>query len=228
METSAIRDDSGLYNFARIGIPREPMEILRKAINLKPPILQSGLMSDGDPLRLRKTRLQNFAMRVFKAKALEGDELSLHSAMPTHLQMVLRSTRTLLNSYCNRYPIEMMRSLGRFERVSCFKGWLPMSNVFPSSVRVPIIHTSALESIAPILSKRILATVKAVVIRHKMRPCGRQYLEGPFDVSTLLPGSVISPRFGLAQRNTLRPIDNMSGLVSMLLLGCPRNCKVRV
>ena len=96
METSAIRDDSGLYNFARIGIPREPMEFLRKAINLKHPILQSGLMSDGEPLRLRKTRLQNFAMRVFKAKALEGDELSLHSAMPTHLQMVLRGTRTLL------------------------------------------------------------------------------------------------------------------------------------
>ena len=111
-----------------------------------------------------------------------------------------------------------------------------MSNVFPSSVRVPIIHTSALESIAPIFSKRILATVKScgdtsqdeALWEATLQEVEAGYLEGPFDVSTLPPGSVISPRFGLAQRNTLRPIDNMSGLVSMLLLGCPRNCKVRV
>ena len=46
MGTSAIRDDNGLYNFARIGIPSEPMEFLRKAIKLKHPTLQSGLMSE--------------------------------------------------------------------------------------------------------------------------------------------------------------------------------------
>ena len=44
-DTAAVQDSHGLYNFARIGIPSEPMEFLRKATHLKHPILQIGLMS---------------------------------------------------------------------------------------------------------------------------------------------------------------------------------------
>ena len=131
MGTSAIRDDNGLYNFARIGIPSEPMVFLRKAIKLNP-TLQSGLISEAmleafeinaDSLRLRKVRLQNFAMMVSKAKALESDESTLHSAMPVHLKMVLRGKRTLLFEQLLQhisYPDDA--TAGRFEQVFHFMG----------------------------------------------------------------------------------------------------------
>lgn len=47
------------------------------------------------------------------------------------------------------------------------------------------------------------------------------YLEGPYDVESLPHGAIVSPRFGLQQRNKLRPINNMtaSGINSAVGLG---------
>ena len=177
---TTVQDVHGLYNFARIGIPSEPMDFLRKATNLKHPIFQSGLMSgamteafevNGDSLRLRKTRLQNFARMVSRAKALERGELLIHGAMPSHLQMVLRGKRTLLFEQLLQqisYPDD---PIAREIRDGFpLYGWLPVSNVFPNSVRMPIIHVSSLESMAPVFSRRS----RAVVTPCRTEPCGRR------------------------------------------------------
>ena len=86
---SPLKDCNGLCNFAKV----------------RRPILQSGLISgamleafevNSDHLQLRKARLKCFAAMLSLAKKLEDEELEQHSAMPQHLQMVLRGQRTLL------------------------------------------------------------------------------------------------------------------------------------
>lgn len=241
---SPLKDCNGLCNFAKVGIPREPLEFLQKAIKLRHPTLQSGLMSgamleafevNGDNLQLRKARLKAFAAMLALAKKLEDDELEQHSAMPQHLQMVLRGKRTLLFEQLLQqisYPDVSVAS----EMRSGYPlyGWLPVSSVFPSSVRAPAIHTSALEGMAPIFSKRTLAAVKSsgdaaqddALWEATMEEVAAGYFQGPYDVSSLPVGSIISPRFGLAQRNKLRPIDNMSASGINAAVGLPEKLQV--
>ena len=52
------------------------------------------------------------------------------------------------------------------------------------------------------------------------------YLERPFDVTELPAGSIISPRFGLAQKNKLRPFDNMSASGINAAVGLPEKLQV--
>ena len=149
------------------------MEFLNKAIHLKHPILQSGLMSgamtdafevNSDPLRLRKTRLQSFAKMVSRAKSLEDEERALHGAMPRHLQMVLKGKPVLLFEDLLQqisYPdTSIAREIGK--RFPLY-GWLPVSNIFPSSIRVPIIHASSLEGMANVFSKRTMSARRGFV-----------------------------------------------------------------
>ena len=241
---TTLQDDHGLYNFARIGIPSEPMEFLNKAIHLKHPILQSGLMSgamtdafevNSDPLRLRKTRLQNFAKMVSRAKSLEDEERVLHGAMPRHLQMVLKGKRVLLFEDLLQqisYPdTSIAREIGKGFPLY---GWLPVSNIFPSSIRMPIIHASSLEGMANVFSKRTMYAVKSsgdnlqdeALWEATLQEVEAGYLEGPFEMSALPAGCIVSPRFGLAQKNKLRPIDNMSASGINSAVGLPEKLQV--
>ena len=52
------------------------------------------------------------------------------------------------------------------------------------------------------------------------------YLEGPFEMSALPAGCIVSPRFGLAQKNKLRPIDNMSASGINSAVGLPEKLQV--
>lgn len=243
-DTAAVQDSHGLYNFARIGIPSDPMEFLRKATHLKHPILQIGLMSgamkdafdvNDDALRLRKTRLQNFAKMVSKAKALEAEEQVVHGNMPPHLRMVLRGKRVMLFEELLQQISYPDTSIAREMREGFpLYGWLPVSNVFPSNVRVPVLHVSSLESMAHVFSRRTLSAVKSsgdkmhdeALWAATLQEVEAGYLEGPYEVSELPSGSIISPRFGLAQKNKLRPIDNMSASGINSAVGLPEKLQV--
>ena len=52
------------------------------------------------------------------------------------------------------------------------------------------------------------------------------YLEGPYEVSELPSGSIISPRFGLAQKKQDEAIDNMSASGINSAVGLPEKLQV--
>ena len=86
----------------------------------------------------------------------------------------------------------------------------------------------------PIFSKRTLAAVKSsgdaaqddALWEATMDEVAARFLQGPYDVASLPVGSIISPRFGLAQRNKLRLIDNMSASGSNAAVGLPEKLQV--
>ena len=99
---------------------------------------------------------------------------------------------------------------------------------------MPVLHVSSLESMAHVFSRRTLSAVKSsgdkmhdeALWAATLQEVEAGYLEGPYEVSQLPSGSIISPRFGLAQKNKLRPIDNMSASGINSAVGLPEKLQV--
>ena len=193
---------------------------------------------NGDSLQLRKMRLKSFAAMLVLVKKLEDEEIKQHSAMPQHLQMVLRGKRTLLFEQLLQqisYPDVSVAS--EMRRGFPLYGWLPVSNVFPSSVRAPVIHTSSLETMAPIFSRRTLATVKSsgdadqdtALWEATMQEVEAGYLEGPYMMFRFCLKVALSP-LGSAwlRRTSCDQLTTCRLLASMLLWACQRSCKWKV
>ena len=111
---------------------------------------------------------------VSKAKALEAEEQVIHGNMPPHLRMVLRGKRVMLFEELLQQISYPDTSIAREMREGFpLYGWLPVSNVFPSNVRVPVLHVSSLESMAHVFSRRTLSAVKSSGTRCMTRLYGR-------------------------------------------------------
>ena len=95
-------------------------------------------------------------------------------------------------------------------------GWLPTSRVFPCRIRPPEISEEFLRQMAGSFTARTLASTKSsgddafddALWAATMDEVRDGFLTGPYDASEVPRRSVISPRFGIQQKNKLRPIDN--------------------
>ena len=234
-----VKDAHGRCNFAMLAIPRGPDEFLACAIKLVHPVLQRlrigealehSIQINNDGLELRKRRLNNFIKAVETARMCEAEDSDLHDNMDSELRKVLKGKRTILFHKLLldvQYPDAKVAS-----ELGCgfpLYGWLPMSSVFPKLVRPPSLHAEALQQMSVSFSKRSLASIKSSgdieldlqLWQATMDEVQAGYLEGPHDVESLPRGAIVSPRFGLQQRNKLRPIDNMtaSGINNAVGLG---------
>ena len=220
----------GLPTHAVIGIPRNPGEFLKEACSLTHPtamsmavgeLVQRNIKLYNDPMGLEFRRKQcEFSSKLVKlCVELKGVEATVKQNMPEHVRQVLAPKRIALFKKLLvdlEYPDFKVAD----EMTEGFPlcGWLPASNVFPSRVRVPEIHEGYLRKLAKSLTARAIATTSSCgcdladgqLWQATLDEVADGFLEGPFDPEEMGAGCVASPRFGLQQKNKLRPIDNFS------------------
>ena len=170
-------------------------------------------------LETRKQRLQ-FSNNILKlAAAAKADEDALHRNWPGHLGRVMKNKKILLFK-------ELLTQLGYAdakiadEMMEGFplNGYLSESGVFPPRLKLPEIHPEAFDEMIPTFSRRTLSAVKGsgdadLDMQLWDATCEEVrlgFMKGPFKVEELPKGALVSPRFGLKQKNKLRPIDDLS------------------
>ena len=114
-------------------------------------------------------------------------------------------------------------------------GWLAASNVFPPFLRPPQIHPDCLKTMAPSVLARTIAVTKPcedpasneALWMATMKEVEEGFATGPYLQSELPEGVLASPRFGLLQKNKLRPIDNFSASSVNQCTGLPEKLRVQ-
>eukprot|EP00435_Cladocopium_sp_Y103_P024920 s2541_g6.t1 len=222
--------NQGMPTQAMIGIPREPMDFLHEACKLVHPtemaMSASQLVIDNinaynDPTGLAFRRTQrNFAKQLVQlCEELQSEELACKRGMKPHVREVLRGQRLKLFERLlkmSEYPDAKIAE----EMADGFPlcGWLPASGVFPAKVRTPEINECFLRKMARSFSARSIASTTSTGDLEADRKLWQATLDevsegcltGPLSLQELGKESVVSPRFGLQQKQKLRPIDNFS------------------
>ena len=166
---------------------------------------------------------------------LASSEQALHDGMAPHVQRIMSRKRLLLLQALLRrsqYPDEQIA----MDMASGFPlyGWMAASSVFPKKVRPPTLHESVLKAMGPSITARTLATVRASAspeFNEKLWDATLQevtegFLQGPFGPEELGSEAIVSPRFGVAQKQRLRPIDNFSASMVNRAVGLPEKLTV--
>ena len=225
-----VKTELGLPKLGVIGIPRSPSDFLDEVCKLTHPIAMAMNVSElitrnmdayNDPsgLAFRKVQCEVAAKLVRKCSELANDEAAKKSDMEDHVRSVLSNKRVVLFKQLMdeiQYPDAKLAD----ELAQGFPlcGWLPASGVFPVRVRPPEIHEDFLWKLAPSISARTIASVSSTGCKESdeslwqatLEEVQDGFLEGPFEKGDLSSRAVVSPRFGLQQKNKLRPIDNFS------------------
>lgn len=213
-----------------VGIPREPEDFVMEACKLVHPTNQPARLSKelevaldvtfkGGSLELRKCRLKsaNMIMKMMAEVKLEED--ALHQSWPEHLRRVMCNKKLILfKRLLEHQKYEDAKVADEMTVGFPLNGWLPESGVFPPRLKMPEIHPEAFNDMIPSFSRRTLAAVKSSGDPELDRQlwdatCEEVtlgFVKGPFPASALPRGALVSPRFGLRQKNKLRPIDDLS------------------
>ena len=220
----------GLPTCAIIGIPRNPREFLEEACRLTHPTAMSmavgelvrrniELYNDPTGLKFRRKQCESSGKLVKLCAELKGVEATVKQNMPEHIRQVLAPKRIAL---FKKLLVDMdypdFKIADEMAEGFPLCGWLPSSNVFPSRVRVPEVHEVYLRKLAKSLTARTLAATTSCGCRESddklwqatMDEVSDGFLSGPFEPDEMGAGCIASPRFGLQQKNKLRPIDNFS------------------
>ena len=231
-----VNEDGGDYcgtsmpAFATIGIPREPLDFLREACKVVHPTeraMQVGNLlidnirayNDVAGLQFRRTQCAFAKRLVAMCTDLKERETECRQQMEPHVRRILGGKRTVLFGQLLddlAYPDAKIAT--EMQRGFPLCGWLPTSEIFPVRVRAPEFDECFLRSMARSFTARsIAATVSSGDKEHDMKlwqatleEVEEGFLTGPWSCDLLERESVVSPRFGLQQKNKLRPIDNFT------------------
>ena len=223
-------DNVGLPSFALIGIPREPLDFLKEACKLIHPTamaltvggaLQQNIDRYNEPSTLELRKFQcHFAQELVRmCERNKPVEETRRADMCQHVRKILDGKRTALFGEL----LEMMsypdsKIAAEMEAGFPLCGWLPASGVFPCRIRPPEISEEFLRQMARSFTARTLAATKSsgdktldeALWAATLDEVSDGFLAGPFEVADVPHHGVISPRFGLQQKNKLRPIDNFT------------------
>ena len=223
-------ESKNMPSFAMIGLPREPWEFVKEACSLQHPYLMSVKVGEAllnnirayesnGGLAFRRTQCAFSKEMLSLIRDLDEDERMLHGNMAPHLRRILKPKRILVFQHLLEkvsYPdAKIAREMaGGF----ALCGWLPASGVFPTKLKPPEIHEDFLAKMSKPFSARSLAVTKSSgdsesdckLWEATLEEVAAGFLSGPYHPDDAPAGAVISPRFGLQQKNKLRPIDNFS------------------
>ena len=214
------------FEVLSIGIPRDPMDFVEKAVKTGhprsmsvhfPTVVQDMLRENFEqsPLVLMKKRTAFFWKWTKRAKELSAEEIKYKSSLPSHLQSLHRRKKLLLWAEILEsleYPDrELIRHVAEGFQIS---GWLPESNVFPKETRRPEYDLETVKKMAVGLNKAIMqqtlnqsrddtvdATWNATVAELER---GRVFLDSVSNIDSHL----VARRFGLRQKEKIRVIDD--------------------
>ena len=210
----------------QLGIPREPQDFLKEAVNKGHPRDLIARVPDvaleavdslvNQPTSKRfQDRATFFKKWLTRAMELKNDEAALHASMPKHLQKNLAGKKLLVLK-------EILTDLGYPDsevvedviKGFSLTGWAPKTGVFHKSVRKPDFTVDQLMKMSPGLNAAVTKSLAGegpsehdeYVWRETLQEVERGWLvEAGHD-----PMECIAKRFPLPQKSKVRLIDDFT------------------
>ena len=214
------------HEILTIGVPREAVDFLSRAVQVGHPRAISIHLSDSvkDVLRknfsgsdylLAKERASCLWKWSKRAKELNSEEMKFHKGLAPHLQHLLKGKRLLLLK-------EVLEDLGYpdhslvDEIASGFTlhGWMTESNVFPKETKRPEYTVDMVRNMAKGLNQMIFGQVNGTSDDELARTTWESTLDEIEkqwvwrDVTSDMDDVILAKRFGLQQKNKVRVIDD--------------------
>ena len=214
------------FEVITIGIPREPMDFVARAVEAGHPRSMSIHLSDyvqemlrenfeQSPLTLLRKRAAFFWKWTARAKELGGEELNYKTSLPPHLQSLHKKKKLLLWAEILQsldYPDKSL--LKHIAEGFPISGWLPESNVFPKETRRPEYDVETIKKMASGLNKAILQQTLNQDRDETVAETWRSTLEELekgwvfLDSDAGYDSFLLARRFGLKQKEKIRVIDD--------------------
>ena len=222
------RDDSDACEIITVGVPRDAMDFLARAVKAGHPRTVAVHLSDmvkhvlrmnfgRDDYVLAKERAAFLWKWSNRAKELSEDERRFHASLQPHLQHLLRGKRLLLLKEVLtslNYPDSTL--VDEISSGFTLHGWMQESNVFPKDLKRPEYSLDMVKNMAKGLNQMIFAQVNATSDDELAKATWENTLEEIEkqwvwrDVTSDISEVVLAKRFGLQQKNKIRVIDDCS------------------
>lgn len=216
------------YEVLTLGIPREPVDFLEKAVHAGHPRSIAIHLPDavkdvldqnfsGDEYKLAKERASFLWKWSNRAKELAGDEKRLHESMPEHLRHLLQGKRLLLLKEVLedlKYPDTKL-----FDEITqgfTLHGWMSESSVFPRETKRPEYTLDMVKNMAKGVNNMIYSQVVGTSDDDLAQKTWEKTVEEISnnwvwrDVVSDVSDVVLAKRFGLQQKDKVRVIDDCS------------------
>ncbi|CAJ1382659.1 unnamed protein product, partial [Effrenium voratum] len=226
-EHGSFADDAVMEKIV-LGVPRKPADFIQAAVQAGHPrslavtlnaVSEEAVVANRDwPVTdLTRARIDFLTYWMKRAQELEHAEKSLHCSMPGYLQQVLGGKRILLMG-------EMLERLGFEDKYlqqdvsEGFKltGWLRETGCFPKKIRKPTMPAAAVMAMASSVNRRIVKQMAETSFSETDAKAwdetlaelerGWIFRDDAPDLGKVL----LAKRFGLAQKEKTRVIDDFS------------------
>jgi len=220
--------DIASEGYKTVGVHRSPDEFVQAAIDAGHP----GIDVDQLPKPMREAVIFNTehsakavaqhrseALRkmIYQSQQLATRETQLKDGMSKRRQEVLKSKRLLLfKDLLLEAKSDDVNLVDDVCQGFDLTGKLPASNHFNHKYRPAALPTEALRGVADRAREALLTSVKTSgdsaiddgVLRATLKERDLGLLVGPIDASTLPRGATLTRRFGVMQKDKVRPIDD--------------------
>ena len=215
-------------NQKTVGILRSPEEFVQEALSNGHP----GIAADRLPAPMRSAvefctqhaghyvaqhRSSVLRNMIARAEQLKEEEDRLKAGLSSRIRKVLDSKRILL---FKELLVESGSTDSNLHEDMCtgfdLTGKLPLSNVFEPKFRPAAISTESLRSVADRARHSLINSIKSSgdseidrgVYDSTLKELERGLLVGPIDPDDIPKGSTLTRRFGVRQKDKVRPIDD--------------------
>ena len=212
---------------AHLAVPCPPEIWCRRAADLAHPYsmerplhadLNSAVSAEtvSDPAALARRRTEECKSLSILCKSVEAEEMACRAGLHPDVQSVTSTKQSLALE-------RLLHQLGHVDSnvASCVRsgfplvGWLPCSGIWEPDCEPPVLSERALQEMAPDISERSVrnvckhrdASTEQSVWDSTQEECSKGWLSFCHRAS-LSSSSVVSTRFGVQQKNKVRPIDN--------------------
>ena len=226
--TTPTLGDIARVGYKTIGIHRSPKEFVDQAIasghpgqiaDELPSAMKEAVafITEQSPQVVAQHRSEMLRRMIARSSQLAGEEKTLKQNMSTRRRKVLENKRLLLfgellaeaGSRDSSLIVDMCNGFD-------LTGKLPASNHFSQKFRPAALPTTALRGVADRARGALLATVKSSgdrlvdegVLNATLKEKELGFLQGPIDASAIPSGATLTRRFGVMQKDKVRPIDD--------------------
>ena len=226
--TTPTMGDIASEGYKTIGVHRSPEEFMKQAIaaghpgqsadELPGPMKEAvSFISEHSPQAVAQHRSEMLRKMIARSVQLAEQEKELKRSMSLRRQQVLESKRLLLfGELLSEAGSKDSSLVGDMCNGFDLTGKLPASNHFNQKFRPAALPTEALRGIADRARSVLLASVKSSgdalvdegVLKATLKEKDLGFLSGPIDAKSIPSGATLTRRFGVFQRDKVRPIDD--------------------
>ena len=226
--TTPLLGDVARVGYKTIGILRSPREFMDAAIaaghpgqnldQLPEPMKNAvEFITTRSPQEVAQHRSEVLRKMIHRAAQLADHEAALKGDMSGRRRAILEKKRLLL---FKELLVEAGSNDVNLVEDICngfdLTGKLPEFNQFDKKFRPAALPTDALRSIADRARCALLSNVRssgnaqvdAGVLQATLKEKEMGFLHGPVDAASIPPGATLTRRFGVAQKDKVRPIDD--------------------